>query len=221
MSEIRRLPAPGSAARQQRRDGEAAGMRLHRDSPMRRKMASGRVVWLARYTRPDGTRGYWKPEWNGGRATFEQRRDAQRAIDEAHAYQARHGRGRPDTVGAYLETWTSRRPRPERTSAKYEQRISRVLDVKVEGRPLADWRLRDLRRRHAIALVDHLLVEQGRTLGGVVTILRSLSAMAEDAITDDLAEINPFKGIKLGRNECSRSFEQIKRASVKQCIQPS
>ena len=45
-----------------------------------------------------------------------------------------------------------------------------------------------------------------------MTILRSLSAMAEDAITDDLAEINPFNGIKLGRNECSRSFEQIKRA---------
>jgi len=53
--------------------------------------------------------------------------------------------------------------------------------------------------------------EQGRTVGGVLTILRSLSAMAEDAITDDLAEINPFKGIKLGGNECSRSFEQVKR----------
>jgi hypothetical protein len=83
-----------------------------------------------------------------------------------------------------------------------------VLDVQVEGRPLADWRLRDLRRRHAIALVDHLLVEQGRTLGGVVTILRSLSAMAEDAITDELAEINPFKGIKLGRNECSTKLRR-------------
>jgi hypothetical protein len=71
-----------------------------------------------------------------------------------------YGWGGPDTVAAYLETWTSRHPRPERTSAKYEQRISRVLDVKVDGRPLADCRLRDLRRRHALALVDHLLVEQ-------------------------------------------------------------
>jgi hypothetical protein len=212
MSEIDRLALPASVMPQQRGDGEAAARRTHRDSPMRRKMASGRVVWLARYTRPDDRRAYWKPEWNGGRATFEHRRDAQRAIDEAHVYQARHGWGRPDAVGAYLETWTSRHPRPERTSAKYEHRISRVLDVEVEGRPLADWRLRDLRRRHAIALVDHLLVEQGRTLGGVVTILRSLSAMAEDAITDDLAEINPFKGIKLVRNESPRSFEQIKRA---------
>jgi hypothetical protein len=175
---------------------------------MRRKMASGRVVWLARYTRPDGTRAYWKPEWNGGRATFEQRRDAQRAIDEAHLYKDRHGRGRPDPVGAYLETWTSRHPPPERTSAKYEQRISRVLDVEVEGRPLADWCLRELRGSHAIALAAHMLTEQGRTLGGVVTILRSLTAMVEDAITDDLVEINPFKGIKLGHNECSRSLNR-------------
>jgi hypothetical protein len=120
---------------------------------MRRKMASGRVVWLARYTRPDGRRD-WKQEWNEGRATVEQRRDAQRTIDEAHLYNDRHGCGRPDTVAAYLETWTSRHPRPERTSAKYEHRISRVLDVEVGGRPLADWCLRDLRRRHAIALVD-------------------------------------------------------------------
>jgi hypothetical protein len=212
MSEIDRLALAASLTPQQQREGEAAGMRTHRDSPMRRKMASGRVVWLARYTRPDGTRAYWKPDWNRGSATFEQRRDAQRAIDEAHLYNERHGWGRPETVGAYLEAWTSRHPRRERTSANYEQRISRVLDVEVEGRPLADWRLRDLRRRHAIALVDHLLVEQGRTLGGAVAILRSLSAMVEDAITDELAEINPFKGIKLGRNECSRSFEQIKRA---------
>ena len=211
MSEIDRLALPGSATPQQATRRLRRGMRAHRDSPMRRKMASGRVVWLARYTRPDGTRAYWKPDWNRGSATFEHRHDAQRAIDEAHLYNDRGGWGRPDSVGTYLEAWTSRHLRPERTSAKYDQRISRVLDVELEGRPLADWRLRDLRRRHAIALVDHLLVEQGRTLGGVVTILRSLSAMVDDAITDELAEINPFKAIKL-RNECSRSFEQIKRA---------
>jgi hypothetical protein len=212
MSEIDRLAVSGSLMPEQPRDGETRGMATHRDSPMRRKMASGRVVWLARYTRPDGTRAYWKPDWNRGSATFEQRRDAQRAIDEAHLYNDRHGWGRPETVGAYLEAWTSRHPRRERTSATYEQRISRVLDVEVEGRQLADWRLCDLRRRHAIALVDHLLVEQGRTLGGAVAIVRSLSAMVEDAITDDLAEINPFKAIRLDRNECLRSFEEIKRA---------
>jgi hypothetical protein len=197
MSEIDRLALPASATPEQRGNGEAVGMRTHRDSPMRRKMASGRVVWLARYTRPDGTRVYWKPAWNRGRATFEHRCDAQRAIDEAHVYHDRRGWGRPDTVGAYLETWTSRHPRPERTSALYEHRISRVLDVELDGRPPADWRLRELRQRHAIALVEHMLVEQGRTLGKVVTILRSLNAMVEDAFTDDLAELNPSKGSSL------------------------
>jgi hypothetical protein len=175
-------------------------MKAHRDSPMRRKVA-GKVLWLARYTRPDGTRAYWKPDWNGGRATFNHKRDAQRAIEEAHAYHARFQWGGPDTVGAYLESWTARHPRSERTNATNEHRIGRVLDVEVEGRPFADWRLRELRRRHALALVDHMLVDQGRTVSGVLNILRSLSAMAEDAITDDLAEINPFKGIKLRAND--------------------
>jgi hypothetical protein len=34
---------------------------------------------------------------------------AQRAIDEAHLYNDRHGWGRRDTVGAYLEIWTGER----------------------------------------------------------------------------------------------------------------
>src|SRR5919204_6981570 len=89
MSEIDRLALPASATPEQRGNGEAIGMRPHRDSPMRRKMASGRVVWLARYTRPDGRRAYWKPDWNRGSATFEHRHDAQRAIDEAHLYNYR------------------------------------------------------------------------------------------------------------------------------------
>jgi integrase len=57
--------------------------------------------------------------------------------------------------------------------------------------------MRELRRRHALALVDHMLREQGRATTGVVGILRSLSAMAEDAITDEVADLNPFKGIRI------------------------
>jgi hypothetical protein len=110
MSEIDRLALPASAKPEQRGNGEAVGMRTHRDSPMRRKMASGRVVWLARYTRSDGTRAYWKPEWNGGRATFKHTCDAQRAIDEAHVYHARHGWETPDTVGACFEPGRSVKP---------------------------------------------------------------------------------------------------------------
>ena len=61
--------------------------------------------------------------------------------------------------------------------------------------------MRELRRRHALALVDHMLQVQGRATTGVVGILRSLSAMAEDAITDEVADLNPFKGVRVRAND--------------------
>jgi integrase len=61
--------------------------------------------------------------------------------------------------------------------------------------------MRELRRRHALALVDHMLRIQGRATTGVVGILRSLSAMAEDAITDEVADLNPFKGVRVRAND--------------------
>ena len=62
----------------------------------------------------------------------------------------------PDyTLGAYFETWTERHPRSERTNATNEHRIGRLVDVEVEGMALKDWPLRELRRRHALVLVDH------------------------------------------------------------------
>ncbi len=61
--------------------------------------------------------------------------------------------------------------------------------------------MRELRRRHALALVDHMLRVQGRATTGVVGILRSLSAMAEDAITDEVADLNPFKGVRVRAND--------------------
>jgi integrase len=57
--------------------------------------------------------------------------------------------------------------------------------------------MRELRRRHALALVDHMLRAEGRATTGAVGILRALSAMTEDAITDAVADLNPFKGIRL------------------------
>jgi integrase len=61
--------------------------------------------------------------------------------------------------------------------------------------------MRELRRRHSFALVDHMLRVQGRATTGVVGILRSLSAMAEDAITDEVADLNPFKGVRVRAND--------------------
>lgn len=51
--------------------------------PRKRKMASGRTVWVARYKDDHGQIRLAKPAWNGGKGTFELKRKAQRAIDEA------------------------------------------------------------------------------------------------------------------------------------------
>jgi len=126
------------------------------------------------------------------RGTFTLKREAQRAIDEAYGLS-----DRPDTLGEYFATWTTHHPRSERTNETNEHRIGRVLEVDVEGIPLKQWPLRELRRRHTLALVDHMLRVQGRATTGAVAILRALSAMAEDAITDEVAELNPFKGVRI------------------------
>lgn len=171
----------------------------HRESPMRRVTPNGRVVWLARYTTPEGERAYWKPEWNGGRSTFRRKAEAQQAIDEAHAA---HERTRPGhTVGAYFDTWLSRHPRFGRTEESYRSRAATVLDTPIAGRELGDWPFADLRRRHAYELVDHLFRDRGRAATGVTGVLRVLSAMAEDAITDEVAETNFVRGVKVKAND--------------------
>lgn len=168
----------------------------HRESPLKRRYPSGEVVWLARYTGRDGKRRMAKPAWNGGRGTFDRKSEAQRAIDEAYGLS-----DRPDTLGEYFATWTDRHPRSERTNATNEHRIGRVASVEIEGIPLKDWPLRELRRRHVLALVDHMLRTEGRATTGAVGILRALSAMAEDGITDEVCDFNPFKGVRIRAND--------------------
>lgn len=171
-----------------------------RESPMRRELPNGRAVFLARYTGPDGKRRYWKPVWNRGSATFRLKKDAQAAIDEA--YERVYGIGADAvTVGGYFETWTDRHPRSDRTNETNARRVRATLDVDVDGQPFRSWALADLRRRQVNALVGPLLVEQGRAAGGAAGILRALSAMTEDAITDELADVNPFKGVKVKGND--------------------
>ncbi|HEX6665519.1 MAG TPA: site-specific integrase [Solirubrobacterales bacterium] len=169
---------------------------MRRESPIKRRNPSGEVVWLARYTGRDGKRRVAKPSWNRGKGTFRRKGEAQKAIDEAYGLS-----DRPDTLGEYFATWTERHPRSERTNATNEHRISRVTSVAVEGTPLKDWPMHELRRRHALALVDHMLRVQGRATTGAVGILRSLSAMAEDAITDEVCDLNPFKGVRIRAND--------------------
>jgi hypothetical protein len=165
---------------------------MRRESPVKRRNPSGKVVWVARYRGRDGRHHIAKPAWNRGKGTFDRKADAQRAIDEAYSLS-----GRPDTLGAYFATWTERHPRSERTNATNEHRIARLTDVEVEGIALKDWPMRELRRRHALVLIDHMLRTEGRAPTGAVGILRSFSAMAEDAITGEVCDLNPFKGIRI------------------------
>ena len=167
-----------------------------REAPVKRRNPSGEIVWVARYTGRDGKHHIAKPTWNRGKGTFARKAEAQRAIEEAYGLA-----DRPDTLGEYAAAWTTRHPRSERTNATNEHRIGRVLEVDVEGIPLKQWPLRELRRRHALVLIDHMLRVQGRATTGVVGILRSLSAMAEDAITDEVADLNPFKGVRVRAND--------------------
>jgi hypothetical protein len=169
---------------------------MRREKPIKRRNPSGEIVWMARYTGRDGKRHIAKPTWNRGKGTFRRKADAQKAIDEAYGLS-----DRPDTLGDYSATWTERHPRSERTNATNDHRISRVADVEIEGIPLKDWPLRELRRRHTLALVDHMLRTEGRATTGAVGILRALSAMAEDAITDEVCDLNPFKGICIRAND--------------------
>jgi integrase len=80
-------------------------------------------------------------------------------------------------------------------------RVKAVLDVEIEGRKLRDWPYAELRRRHATALVDHMLRVQGRAMVGAKGVLSTLSAMTEDAITDEVALTNAFKGLRLRPND--------------------
>jgi integrase len=170
--------------------------RMRPGSPIKRRYPSGQVVWVARYTGKDDKHHIAKPTWNRGKGTFVRKAEAQRAIEEAYGLS-----GRPDTLGEYFATWTERHPRSERTNATNEHRISRVTDVEVEGIPLKDWPMHELRRRHALALVDHMLRTEGRATTGAVGIVRSLSAMTEDAITDEVCDFNPFKGVRIRAND--------------------
>lgn len=95
--------------------------------------------------------------------------------------------------------------------------------MEVEGILLKDWTMRELRRRHALILVDRMLRTEGRATTGAVGLLRSLSAMAEDAITDAVCDLNPFKGIRIRASDSRAkkkrrpirvfSFEEMHRSA--------
>lgn len=171
-------------------------MKRRREQPIKRVNPSGREMWVARYTGSDGRRR--------SAGTYRRKHEAQEAIDAAYAADpadrsALHGG--PETVRVYAETWTKRHPRSQRTNETNGGRIAQVLDVELNGVPLGHWPFTDLKRRHAVDLVDHMLRVQGRAHTGAQNILRALSAMCEDAITDDVAEVNFVRGVRVRAND--------------------
>lgn len=173
-----------------------------RQTPYKRTYPSGRTSWIARYYDLDGKTRYARPRWNGGKSAIARKGDAQRAIDEA--LERLYGIGAelaPERIGDYYKDWLRHHPRSARTDKTNTNRVSYVLDVEIEGRPLGDWEFDELRRRQALALLDHMLRAQGRAAEGARGILRALSAMAEDAIGDDVATQNAFIGIRLRGND--------------------
>jgi integrase len=166
-------------------------MPRRRETPRARTNPAGQKVWVARWTDRAGKRRYgWPPAIPG---TYRLKREAQAAIDACYDREASGGDPeRRDTVGAYAKTWTDRHPRSERTNRSYDGRVKSVQDVKLEGRPFKDWPLSEVRRRHATDLVDHMLRQQGRAASGAQGVVRVLSAMFQDALSDDLAVANPF-----------------------------
>ncbi len=171
-----------------------------RQKPYPRTYPNGRRVWIARYYDLDGKARYAKPRWNGGKSSFAREGDAQRAIDEALEVLCGSAEA-PRRLGEYSEYWLEGHPRSTRTDKTNSDRLSYVLDTVVEGRPLREWEFDELRRRHALKLVDHMFRVEGRAAKGARGLLSVLSAMAEDAIGDDAATTNAFLGIKLRGND--------------------
>jgi integrase len=158
------------------------------ERPVRRVNPSRKVVWYARYTDARGRRR--------SAGTYATKREAQDAIYAAY------GRASgDDTVGGYFEQWPRRHPRGRRTQETNEYRVSRALEIEVEGRLLREWPLRSLRRRHVLVVLDALLREQGRSARGAMHIVRALGLMTEDAITDEVVDVNPFRGVRVRAND--------------------
>jgi integrase len=125
---------------------------------------------------------------------------AQHAIDAAYI-RDEAAPTRTDTLGGYFAGWLKDHPRSRVTDRTNAGRIRAMLGVERKGVALKDWPYDQLRRRHTSALITHMLAEEGRALLGVRNILASLSAMTEDALTDEVAIGNPFKGVKVRAND--------------------
>lgn len=180
------------------------------EKPLARVNPGGDKVYVARWRDKTGKRrvGY-PPDIKG---TYRLRRDAQEAIRLCHE-RDEEGPARIETVGGYAAQWLKMHPRAEVTNRTNKGRVDAVLDVELDGAPLRDWPFEQLRRRHANQLVGVLFTEQGRSYTGAKGILSALSSMTENAIDDEVAVANPWRGVTIRRND-PRIRKQSKQVRV-------
>lgn len=169
-----------------------------RESPLKRVNPSGEVVWVARYTNREGKRR--------SAGTFKLRREAQAAIDVAHEREeaAADRAGAPvasRTLAEYAAVWPDRHPRSIQTAKSHATRLRALLQIPVYGQPLGEYPYRELRRHHMNEAIDHMLRVEGRAQKGAIGVRNTASAMTEDAITDQVAEVNFAKGAQVKAND--------------------
>lgn len=183
--------------------------RVRSEAPTKR-VVNGKTRWVARYTNPvTGAREIAKPDWNRGKGTFDLKKDAQRAIDDAYGIAAQAA-----TFGSYFDQgWLDRYPRAERTEQSYRTKFKAVRKLEIEGRRLEDWQIGDFHRKQALDLVNLMLTKQKRARKGALGVIRVLSAMSEDAITDELADHNGFTKIKIKADD-KRIVKQARQPQV-------
>ena len=164
-----------------------------------------KVTYQARYKSP--LTGAWtmaKPAWNNGSATFAVRKDATRAIKEATDNDLRTAAGggaRSITVAEYFKVWQVDHPRTRRTQMGYNSKLRVAFRAEIDGKPLGDWEMRQLRRHHGREFIAHSFTERQRNYNGTQAVRRALSAFFADAIDDDYAEINPFDRLKVSSTD--------------------
>lgn len=144
-----------------------------------------------------GRRSVRHRETKRRKGTFTRKHEAHRAIDEAYGLS-----GRPDSLGDYAATWTDRHPRAGCT--KRQVRPPNQPSPRRGGRgPPAQGpaTARVAPPPHPRLGSITMLRNEGRAITGTVGMLRALSAMAEDAITDEVCDLNPFKGIRIRAND--------------------
>jgi integrase len=158
------------------------------------------VTWKARYTNRDGKRvsaGTFKR--CGPCRAPHTREDGQCCAQHAiwAAYSAEDDEPvEPSTIGEYAATWAKRYPRSPDTNTTNSRRIKALLDEDLHGRKLRDWPYSELRRKHGADLLA-IALGQGRAAEGARGLMRTYSTMTEDAIRDELAEVNPFHGLTI------------------------